>query len=621
MEARTRNRPQSQLPTASPPSNKKRKSSTGNSTDEQSGDDGKKRGRPRVEKQDESAADRRRTQIRMAQRAYRQRKETTLEGLRKRVSELTNTIELMNKTFMDHRDRLFGSNLPEMHLRDVRNTAMQFDSLMSAVRNPTDSAAEDSTAVESHRESASSTHGSVDVPRPSALEPKNVNSWIDRSTVIHHQQLRQQQAQQVGMGYTMYMQGQQHNMEMGHQHHRDYMSNFDATTTQLMPPNNKESYPNPQNEFDIFRVELPEITIPPSLEPPKTFSHKESSFARRLHRFAIERGYQLVLDYERDPATYARVFRLSLMSRDRTKLMKMLRDTLDGNPHDPLDQASDLIHVGGAGTHYPRRDEYGNLKPKKQSWYMGIIGPQMLALLENAAQDRISVDMTVEIAGMEGEWLDPYDVEGYLAEKGIRIDPSASFAEAEVTVPSVPPSTTSGTDSASSFGAPTPPADQSGFPFWQRPQQAYENVAMRKQSVTSFDAMDFDDAWAASTVGFSDALTGSWMNFMQPGQGVTVHPPLDSQPSATTPTGATDLSWDGMHSPGHTHLQAPDVRSPWTGKTTQNTAGQTKKSIILDVAKFLSTLTESGMCLTRAPGYRRSDVDRALALASFDAFQ
>jgi hypothetical protein len=42
-------------------------------------DDGKKRGRPRVEKQDESAADRRRTQIRMAQRAYRQRKESTLE--------------------------------------------------------------------------------------------------------------------------------------------------------------------------------------------------------------------------------------------------------------------------------------------------------------------------------------------------------------------------------------------------------------------------------------------------------------------------------------------------------------------------------------------------------------
>lgn len=91
--------------TNSTSSTRKRKARSTPSADENSGDDSKKRGRPRVEKPDQSAADRRRTQIRMAQRAYRQRKESTLEELRKRVSELTNTIELMNKAFLDHRDR------------------------------------------------------------------------------------------------------------------------------------------------------------------------------------------------------------------------------------------------------------------------------------------------------------------------------------------------------------------------------------------------------------------------------------------------------------------------------------------------------------------------------------
>ena len=36
------------------------------------------------------------------------------------------------------------------------------------------------------------------------------------------------------------------------------------------------------------------------------------------------------------------------------------------------------------------------------------------------------------IEGFEGEWFDPYDIEGYLAEKGMHVDPTASFAEVEV---------------------------------------------------------------------------------------------------------------------------------------------------------------------------------------------
>ncbi|KAK5171208.1 uncharacterized protein LTR77_004352 [Saxophila tyrrhenica] len=101
------------------------------------GDD-RKRGRPRVDKQDESAADRRRTQIRMAQRAYRQRKESTLEELRKRVSELTKTIEVMNNTFNVCSDRLYASSLTQDQMLDLNEVATKFEQLVGEARNPGD---------------------------------------------------------------------------------------------------------------------------------------------------------------------------------------------------------------------------------------------------------------------------------------------------------------------------------------------------------------------------------------------------------------------------------------------------------------------------------------------------
>ena len=54
---------------------------------------------------------RRRTQIRLAQRAYRQRKETTISGLNGRVASLEKTIEDMHKTFLDFNDRAIAAGI------------------------------------------------------------------------------------------------------------------------------------------------------------------------------------------------------------------------------------------------------------------------------------------------------------------------------------------------------------------------------------------------------------------------------------------------------------------------------------------------------------------------------
>lgn len=187
-----------------------------------------------------------------------------------------------------------------------------------------------------------------------------------------------------------------------------------------------------------------DFTLPAQLELPRTYSFQESTFGRRIFRAASEAAYRLLLDPRRRPAEYERIFRLSLMGRDRNKLIASLKAVLDKGPHEELDNwRAPLIHVGGAGTHYARRDPFGNLQPRKTSHNLGLIGPQALALLENAAHDKLSVDMTVEVAGFEGEWFDPYDVQGYLEDKGIFIDPSESFAEAEIVEWSATPSSSS----------------------------------------------------------------------------------------------------------------------------------------------------------------------------------
>jgi len=71
----------------------------------------KQRGRPRLDPQDETPAERRRTQIRLAQRAYRNRKETTISELKGQVSELQGSINQMSRTFSMLHDNLFDSGV------------------------------------------------------------------------------------------------------------------------------------------------------------------------------------------------------------------------------------------------------------------------------------------------------------------------------------------------------------------------------------------------------------------------------------------------------------------------------------------------------------------------------
>lgn len=126
--------------------------------------------------------------------------------------------------------------------------------------------------------------------------------------------------------------------------------------------------------------------------------------------------------------------------------------------------------------------------------------------------------MSVEIVGYEGEWFDPGDVQGYLEEKGIFIDPAATFAEADMVVEQM--QLGSGASSDSSTRARTP--GMAG---------EMQDVSMMNDA----DGTQWDDIFAGAgltSVGFSDAQTGSFMNFLQPGEAI--------KRTAPQPVGWTD---------------------------------------------------------------------------------
>ncbi|KAK6430991.1 hypothetical protein LTR95_012852 [Oleoguttula sp. CCFEE 5521] len=379
-----------------------------------SDDSGKRQGRPRVEKADETPSDRRRTQIRLAQRAYRERKERTLDDLRKRVSELNSTIECMNTAFGSCRDKLTSTGLQDEQLLDLEETRTYFTTLVKTARDPGDEIeGGDDVADLAAERPAGSQNGKSCMP-----SARNVDAWVDTTLELPDVPVH---AAPWGYGASVPT-------------IRDFLK------PDLPKPDGKlralASVQDTGLDFDDLAHPLyGGGPSPTTFQPnaPRTYSFQETTIARRIHRASVEGAYHLLLNYSHRPHACERVFKLSFLGRSRSKLLAAMRDILKRGPKESLDfWEAPLIHVGGAGTHYARRDEFGNKLPMRPSKSLGIVGPQTLARMETAARDNIGVDMTVEVAGFEGEWLDPYDVQGYLEEKGIFMDPTASFADAEL---------------------------------------------------------------------------------------------------------------------------------------------------------------------------------------------
>lgn len=170
-----------------------------------------------------------------------------------------------------------------------------------------------------------------------------------------------------------------------------------------------------------------------ALSPNYTYSFEEVTFARRLTRATLESGFLLLCNSDVHPAVLNYIFKLSLPYLTLAEIRTRFKEILARGVTEDLDwYATPFLHLGGAGTHYQRRDAQGTPIPLKNTWTIRQIGPlgKRMIRMESVADGQIQDLEGIDLVGFEGEWFDAYDVQGYLEEQWrCRIDPKSSFAE------------------------------------------------------------------------------------------------------------------------------------------------------------------------------------------------
>src|SRR5579862_9798216 len=110
---------------------------------------------------------------------------------------------------------------------------------------------------------------------------------------------------------------------------------------------------------------------------------------------------------------------------------------------------SPLLHIGGAGLRYPRKDGMVNTRGSKDILLpIRSVGPMALANTPDAREKGHTPESFIELFGLDGEWFDCHDVENYLREKGVVFADDASFIDVEMGFP----------DPLDTISAETPPS-------------------------------------------------------------------------------------------------------------------------------------------------------------------
>jgi hypothetical protein len=107
--------------------------------------------------------------------------------------------------------------------------------------------------------------------------------------------------------------------------------------------------------------------------------------------------------------------------RDREKTYPYFKRLVTGGIGDELELPGLPFYcIGGAGTHYPPKDEFGNaIYPSNRRMPRRILGSTAIAERFLDGDTDFNQQKVLETFGLGGQWFDCRDVEGYLSERGV----------------------------------------------------------------------------------------------------------------------------------------------------------------------------------------------------------
>ena len=476
-----------------------------------SGDDSnRQRGRPRIDTTDETATERRRTQIRLAQRAYRERKETTISALNKRVVKLETIIADMNSNFSDFESKARQSGVLDSGLTTQLSQAVDTmtDLVSKGVKESPEP--EDGERVISPTEKVLSARevpnvhrrptGSTTTPEPASVWGYEINHDIsttydeatvpsegqqsgnlsnyDWTTADSMQNLLTEAPTHPAPAFGWQTSGVWENQDTSNPHHTSDPTpgaGDEQINGSIPQPWQRSNYDSQQ-----YNANMPETAMPPKdtfasavakeLPLPTTHSYTERSFARRILRTALESAHHLLTDSGSNPVELKRLCRFAYCFISQETLLSHIRNLLSRRPDENFELWNvPFLHVGNSGLHYPRDGIDAGLKPP-EGWANPMsMGPYRKFKPQFSEVNHVPLHDRIEYAGVGGEWFDSNDVEQYLRIKGLHVNSTSSIVEIEDPVNASLP----GTEDMNSLISPETSSYQDGSSAPDSPETLY----------------------------------------------------------------------------------------------------------------------------------------------------
>lgn len=591
------------------------------------------RGRPRLDPKDQTPQDRRRTQIRNAQRAYRDRKESAISTLEKEVDGLKEANEQMSSAYRKLLDYATRKGLLE-EAPEFGQELTQLDSLIKTSGDSSSKSGEETDSSDSARERKSSDPSSVAVMHADSqqqMQPPHHHHH-------HHHHMQQQQQQQQLMGgimvthepTTLHSQMNSHPMPGAPFHGMPMGYEIIA-----QPTSQNASFPqtlsyDQSTLFNNHWLQSPAAWN--TLSSPASYAPQEPQFSRRLQRTALQRAAKLITMKDPPPERLTRVFGFSRLFETYGQIRERLMACLDRTESEDLSyRGFPMQTVGGAGTHFPdmHAGVPGNgLNPKTapdaRPGRPANRAPLSMGPFEQHTEmirkSLTSLADSMLFPGFDGIFWDPDEVDFYLKSNGVYIPARADYHIVEISddafagppaslVPpteSMPPNTSTVPSSNSSSDA-------------SISQQIPSTLSTPLTSATSRSHSSTDVTSDNSTMPMNVPLDMWQSNMPQMEEAdqysnayTHVPPPNMTDFNPNVPVAYGDATLLGTI-PGH--QQQPLLGMPvsqFHGLPTYiQPPGPRKRTWNINVEKFIDELISKTMCLGRTPGFRPRDVDVA----------
>lgn len=556
---------------------------------------------------------RRRTQIRLAQRAYRNRKDTAITTLEQKVKDLEQVNENMGKEFMSFYDFVLSQGMldgaPEV-ARRLNDTTRKF--LTFGRKSNEDGSKEDSDPS----------------PPPEAPEAPEVS--------------RQRQDSKISSGASSYSRDRHSNSSNPQIQSRSSTDTnsvpaHSSSMSSFMPPSAMPyeviTQPTPENaSFPVFNSQgqVPffdnsfSFSPFPAIPSPNSYAFQERSFGRRLQRATLEAGLRLVSMANPPPHRYAAVFGFCLLFEPREAIIRRISTSLSKSQEETMNVWKfPFTNLGGAGTFFPDSQPTSNLgatapdyptrnqvarelyKPAEVTGFsMGPFSPEV----EQTKDDRVDHRMRMMFQGFEGDFYDSEEVDTYLQQRGIVIPENADYIQADIDI-----SAFQGAPELGNMGNPS--QGLQGMPMMPSASDFSGPYSNGSGSV--------DNYWSAALPTTGDSTSMSTVSHMTTPMGHQMGHQMgslvpDIPGSAPMQFNTSNLSYQGT--PGFNQNAWPASACAWskTRVTIDVARLVIGKSWILGWRDRMLTSVEmvgKAVCLGRTPGLRPKDVDKAVLAA------